>query len=246
MAMLDTTWLARDMESDAIDLSHAHDEGQLLYAISGMMQVNVGRETWILAPQRALWIPPHHAHAVTYRGRVALRTLYFRADDECGLPQHPQLIEVSPLLRELILALTQTGAERGGQVRIGLIHALILEEFKQRVQPDGNMRMPEHARLRRIADEIIANPADKRTIDDWVKIAGMSRRTLTRSFRDETGMSFNAWRQQVRLQEAIARLALGHPVTTIAYAVGYESPATFSAIFRRHFGVSPSRYRSGD
>jgi AraC-like DNA-binding protein len=246
MAMLDTTWLTRDMNSDDVDLSHAHDEGQLLYATSGIMRVTAGRENWILAPQRALWIPPRTAHAVTYRGRVALRTLYFRADAECGLPRHPQLIEVAPLLRELILALTRPDAGRGGQVRIGLIHALILEEFKQRARPDGNMTTPQHARLRIMADAILANPADKRTIDDWAKIAGMSRRTLTRSFRDETGMSFTAWRQQVRLQEAIARLDLGQPITTIAYAVGYESPATFSAIFRRHFGTSPSQYRSDD
>jgi len=244
--MLDTTWLARDMNSDDVDLPHAHEEGQLLYAITGVMLVNAGNESWILAPQRALWIPPRLSHAVSYRGQVALRTLYFRADAECGLPARPQLIEVSPLLRELILALARTDAGRGGDVRIGLIHALILEEFKQRMRPNGHVKTPQHARLRRMADQILANPADKRTIDDWAKIAGMSRRTLTRSFRDETGMSFTTWRQQVRLQEAIARLDLGQPITTIAYAVGYESPATFSAIFRRHFGTSPSQYRNGD
>ena len=41
--------------------------------------------------------------------------------------------------------------------------------------------------------------------------AGMSRRTFTRLFRAQTGASFAAWRQQVCLQAAIARLTQGNP-----------------------------------
>lgn len=70
----------------------------------------------------------------------------------------------------------------------------------------------------------------------------MSRRSFTRCFRDETGMSLAAWRQHVRLLEALARLGCGQPITTIALDVGYESPSAFTAAFQRAFGVPPSRY----
>ena len=72
---------------------------------------------------------------------------------------------------------------------------------------------------------------------------GMSSRSFTRRFREETGTSFTIWRQLVRLQESLIRLDMGQSVTAVAYEVGYQSPATFSTIFRQHFGVPPSRYR---
>ena len=70
----------------------------------------------------------------------------------------------------------------------------------------------------------------------------MGRRTFTRTFRKETGMSFATWRQTVRLMEALSRLATGDPVTTVALDVGYSSPSAFTAMFRRAFGVPPTHY----
>jgi len=79
-------------------------------------------------------------------------------------------------------------------------------------------------------------------LDEWADIAGMGRRTFTRCFRKETGMSFATWRQNVRLIEALSRLALGETVTRVALDVGYNSPSAFAAMFRRAFGVPPSHY----
>jgi len=70
----------------------------------------------------------------------------------------------------------------------------------------------------------------------------MGRRTFTRTFRRETGISFATWRQNVRLMEALSRLAIGQPVTTVAYDVGYNSPSAFTAMFRRAFGSAPTQY----
>ena len=63
--------------------------------------------------------------------------------------------------------------------------------------------------------------------------AGMSRRTFTRLFRAQTGASFAAWRQQVCLQAAIARLTQGQSVTRVALDLGYASPSAFASAFRR-------------
>ena len=74
------------------------------------------------------------------------------------------------------------------------------------------------------------------------EVAGASARTLARLFESETGMGFSAWRQQARLQAALARLSAGEAVTSVAYAVGYESPSAFIAMFRRALGASPQKY----
>jgi AraC-like DNA-binding protein len=70
----------------------------------------------------------------------------------------------------------------------------------------------------------------------------MGRRTLTRRFRQETGVSLVAWRQHVRLLESLSRLSMGQPVTNVALDVGYESLSAFTTVFQKTFGVPPSRY----
>jgi AraC-like DNA-binding protein len=102
--------------------------------------------------------------------------------------------------------------------------------------------MPRDRRLLRVCHALIDDPADQRDIDDWASVAGMGRRTFTRLFKDQTGAGFAVWRQQVRLMAALQRLALGQPITTVAFDVGYESASAFTAMFHRAFGAPPSAY----
>jgi AraC-like DNA-binding protein len=50
------------------------------------------------------------------------------------------------------------------------------------------------------------------------------------------------WRHQVRLAEALLRLARAQDVGTVARAVGYDSTSAFSAMFRQTFGKTPHNY----
>ncbi|WP_324740220.1 AraC family transcriptional regulator [Tsuneonella sp. CC-YZS046] len=102
--------------------------------------------------------------------------------------------------------------------------------------------MPDDPRLLRVCGSLLERPSDPRDIDEWARIAGMGRRTFTRAFRRETGIGFAMWRQQARLMEAMALLSSGTPIAQVAFEVGYDSPSSFSAMFRRAFGVSPSQY----
>ncbi|MEO8559755.1 MAG: helix-turn-helix transcriptional regulator, partial [Rhodospirillales bacterium] len=83
---------------------------------------------------------------------------------------------------------------------------------------------------------------DDRTLEQFADDANASARTLARLFRSETNMSFGAWRQQLRLLEAVRRMAGGAPITTVALDLGYDSPSAFAAMFRKTLGVPPSRY----
>jgi AraC-like DNA-binding protein len=85
-------------------------------------------------------------------------------------------------------------------------------------------------------------PSPHATIDEWAKTLAMSRRTFTRVFHRETGLSFSTWRQQACLFAALPRLAAGEPVTTVALDLGYESAAAFTTMFKRMLGTSPRSY----
>ncbi len=57
-------------------------------------------------------------------------------------------------------------------------------------------------------------------------------------------MTFGQWRQQVRILEALKRLALNEPVTTVALELGYDSPSAFISMFKKALGKTPGKYFS--
>ncbi|WP_211371598.1 helix-turn-helix domain-containing protein [Altericroceibacterium indicum] len=102
--------------------------------------------------------------------------------------------------------------------------------------------MPVDPRLRKIVDTMMANPADRGTLDSWAKQAGMSDRTLGRLITQETGMSFGRWRQQLSVVLAVKWLAGGVSIQQAAADLGYESVPSFVTMFRKALGMSPGRY----
>lgn len=158
------------------------------------------------------------------------------------LPGNPRLVEMTPLLRELILEAGRMQKLPGPSAEAAWIHQLLSSRISAAPERASRVRAPVDSRLARICEAIISDPSDNRPIDYWAAKMAMSRRTLTRRFREEIGMSFSMWRQQVRLQEALVRLEMGQPITTIALDVGYECPTSFSTVFRQTFGAPPSRY----
>ena len=99
-------------------------------------------------------------------------------------------------------------------------------------------------RLSLIARALTDDPADDRDLAAWGRLVGASSRTLARAFVAETGMTFGAWRTQVRLLASLPLLAAGMPVATVARRVGYATPSAFVAAFRRVTDTTPGAYFS--
>lgn len=70
---------------------------------------------------------------------------------------------------------------------------------------------------------MIDDPALALGLDAWADQAGVSRRTLTRGFRRETGLSFGQWRARARIVRALALAADGRAARHVAASVGYRS-----------------------
>jgi AraC-like DNA-binding protein len=224
-----------------VDPVHAHDRIQVLYACSGVMSVVTPTTSFVVPPQRAVWLPAKMLHEVSCRGPVSLRTLYI---DPALYAEAPEcrVIEVSDFLRALILKVVSFGHDYDRDGHAGRIVAVLLDEIATMPIAPYGATMPSDERLLRVCKAILADPADNRDVDQLACIAGMARRTFTRAFKRETGMGLAVWRQQVRLMQALSLMAAGRPVTTIAFDVGYDSPSAFTAMFRRAYGVPPSMY----
>ena len=233
--------LADEYEPGFVDPRHSHDRAQLLYAISGVMSVVTDSDSYIIPSRRAVWLPAGIQHEVSCRGRVSLRTLYIAPGVASHLPAQCRVIEVADLLRALILEATRFDREYDEHGRERKIVTFLLDEIQAKPARGHKTQMPRDERLRRVCRAILSDPARDDDLDYLAKLAGMGRRTLTRHFRQETGMSLIAWRQHVRLLEALSRLSVGQQVTTVAFDVGYESLSAFTAVFHKAFGVPPSR-----
>lgn len=224
-----------------IDPMHSHDYIQILYASAGVMSVKTRELSFVIPPQRALWLPAQVEHEVACRGSVSLRTLYL-AEDFKVLELGCRVFEVSDFLKALLLETADFAPNYDLSGREGQIIDLLVQEIKRMPNAPYHAAMPQDWRLLKVCDAIIADPSDQRDIDEWANVAGMGRRTFTRAFKRETGMGLAVWRQQVRLMEALSLLSTGLSITEAAFDVGYESSSGFSAMFRRTFGVAPSMY----
>lgn len=234
--------LADEYATGFTDPFHSHERAQLLYASSGIMSVEAASASFVVPPQRALWIPGGVVHQVSCRGGVSLRTLYFM-EHEHALSQECKILEVSDFLRALILEVVKFDPANSNKERENAIIKLLSNEVSDMPAAPYHIPMPSDPRLAAVCRELLQNPTDKRNLDEWAAFSGFGRRTFTRLFRAETGMGLATWRQQARLLEALSLLSSGQSVTTVAYAVGYDSPSAFTAMFHRSFGVPPSQYR---
>lgn len=245
----------RILASDFHIAPHWHGRAQFLFASSGVMRVGTPRRLWTVPPTRALWIPARIVHDIRMTSAVDMRTLYIDAGLIADMPQDCAVVEVTPLMRELVvratanapsmrdLAATLAAADAAINDEYALLTALIVAELR-RLPPCGfDLPLPESTDLIGLCTRAMADlsaPLDAQTEADRL---GMSTRTLYRRFLKETGLSFSRWLQQARLLEAVRRLAIGMPVTTVALDLGYQSPSAFTAMFHRTLGSSPRSWR---
>jgi AraC-like DNA-binding protein/quercetin dioxygenase-like cupin family protein len=223
---------------------HSHVRAQLLYATEGVMRVSTEHGVWILPPRRALLIPVGIVHEVHILSELSMRTVYIDAQVAAPYGGDCKVLEVSRLLRELILALLAEPIEYALAGRGDWLAHLILSELMAADTVPLAIPWPRDRRLVAVCSAIMDAPGSRRSIEDWAQDAGASARTLIRLFPKETGLHYRQWLQQVHLAEAFCRLDRGEGVAAIAYALGYASPSAFSAMFRRILGRTPQHYLS--
>jgi AraC-like DNA-binding protein len=173
---------------------------------------------------------------------LSIRNLLIEPDLGPSMPGGCCLINVSPLLRELILRIVEEPLRYRSEGHRKRVAALLFDEIEFCPAMPVVLPMPRDSRLRRICDALKADPSDQRTLDDWAGTACASSRTLTRLFIKETGLSFAHWRRQLRLRSAMVLLGANRSVTSAALEVGYDSPSAFIEAFRRSVGQTPGQY----
>ena len=221
---------------------HHHPRDQFVYAVTGVMRVRTQAQAWIIPPDRAVYLPAYAEHSISMRGLVTMSTLYIERNLNENLPVTPTVLEVSHLLRELILSLIDEPMLYNEQGRGGAAVFLIISEIARARRLPLVIPMPRDPRLLRVCNALLADPASRLTLDRWAAMSGASVRTLARLFEKEVGLSFIAWRQRVRFHNALEAITAGKSISTVALRSGYRSPSAFAAAFRGVMGQAPSSF----
>ncbi|MFJ2922042.1 AraC family transcriptional regulator [Streptomyces sp. NPDC087307] len=219
---------------------HAHRRAQFLYGATGVMVVDTAEGTWTVPPERAVLIPPTTRHRVRMLG-VSTRSLYIEPRAVPWWPATCTVVDVPPLLRELLLAAVEFEVDYSLSGREGSIAALLLYEIAERAPLPFHVGIPASADLAELCRAYLAAPDADATNTVWAARTAMSERAFTRRFRAETGDSPAVWRGRARLLAAVPLLRT-ESVSEVSGRIGYASPAAFTAAFTRAFGLPPSRF----
>lgn len=232
----------RDLNKGDTLAFHQHRRAQLVYASDGVMTVTTRSAAYLVPPLRAVWMPGGVEHQIDAHSPVNMRTLYIEPAAASVLPGEVCVLNITPLLRQLIITAVANGNGFTRDSPAARIMPVILDQIQAQPIAALALPIPVDQRLRRLTRALIDNPADRRSLGEWSNVVGASKRTLIRLFPEQTGMTFRAWRQQRRLLRALELLGAGINVTSIALEVGYDNSSAFISMFRRCLGTTPSQY----
>lgn len=221
---------------------HSHPHGELFLLRSGYLKSDGPDGCWLIRAGLLCWIPPFAPHGGQSNGVRGIRI--HLASQLCGsLPQKSRVFAMSsaPLMLSIMERLA---ADTTPRPTLPPAEGRLLDVLRDEIERGGSgspllLPMPQNERLRKIAERWLQHPDDSADLDELADDAHMSRRNFTRSFKLETGLAVGEWRQVARLMQAIDMFASGKSVTEIAYALGYDSLSSFSALCLKHTGMSP-------
>ncbi|MGF6243560.1 AraC-like DNA-binding protein [Paraburkholderia sp. GAS38] len=223
---------------------HSHTWAQVLYAMAGVMWVEVGREALVVPPQRAVWLPAGTVHSIHMMSEVEMRNIYLHKRNVQHLSKQSDVFEINGLLRELITTIAEyehTHARDSAYLEVA--YKLAMLELMH--APRSSLRIPlpdaSDRRLDALCRAVIGNPSIAVSFEQHAASVGASVRTLARLFTRELGIGFSEWRRQVQLAVAVSGLAEGRSVSSIARDLGYL-PSSFSDMFRRELGAPPTEF----
>lgn len=165
----------------------------------------------------------------------------------------PAGVHAAATLEELVGRISAAGAESRKALRASLISALMgldAPETPARLPSaidtpsDSATRPLPKWRLRRVMDHVQSHLSERITLGDLAASAGLSRMYFAAQFRAATGLRPHEYVLRRRIERAQALLVeSGDSLVEIALAVGFQTQAHFTTVFKRFTGETPRQWR---
>lgn len=212
---------------------------QIVLARAGLFTALTDSRAWTVPTHRALCVPDGARLRIETSRRVGIRCLYTRAELDL-LGDEVRIVSLDPLTSELVDHAIDAAPMNLDEPAHRAVITLLADQILRLPDAPLQLPLPTDSTARTVATAIMAQPATG--LDDHIRAAAASRRTLERRFTSETRMSLGQWRRRARILSAVALLADGGSVTAVALQVGYSSPSSFIAAFRAELDAAPRAF----
>jgi AraC-like DNA-binding protein len=99
--------------------------------------------------------------------------------------------------------------------------------------------------LKRVREYFDKNYAAPMTLKKAAGIAGLEEKYFSSMFRRHVGVGFKEWTNRLRIQKALDAIEReNQSLTVVALSVGFQSPATFQRLFKKHVHMRPRDFRN--
>jgi len=231
--------VARSVDQELLVKPHRHPHGELFLLHAGHMKASSETGHWLIPPLQICWIPPHALHGSDNHD-VEWTRIHLEPGLCTSLPSHPCVWTSTPLTRALFERFAQqAGTYETMSGRERRLLDVLIDELAVARGTAILLPLPRTSGLRAMAQRWQEEPGEMPGLDELAASSNMSRRTLTRIFKQETGMSVGKWRQVARLMAGIDLLSKGETVTHTAMSLGYDSVSSFVVLCQRLTGMSP-------
>lgn len=222
---------------------HQHETGQIYWVERGIVMVQSERGQWLLTPGSVGWFPPELRHCAWVPDKVEGHSLYLEREYGSVLPVYPCIWGTDRFLLQLLARVFSAPHPAAQPEYRHHLLTLMFDELLLAPTLTRQLILPTDRRAKLVAQALLMQPDKVIHQQQLAALYGLSVRTLSRLFRQQTGLSFSQWRQHARLFGALEWLLAGQPVSGVAERCGYQNVSAFIAAFKRLFMVTPGYFQ---
>jgi len=224
---------------------HRHPWGEFVYSFSGVMEIKLADEHFIVPPQFGIWLPPQAEHLALNRQEAWHSSLYIVQPLCERLPKTACALTVTPLIRALLDELRAAPPTLPQTPEDSRLLYVLLDKLNQTSRVGSYLPGSSDPLLSPILEALERNPADDRPLAEWARLVNATERTLLRRCQRDLGMSLAHWKQRLKVMHSLKMLRSGATIETIAFDLGYSSSSAFISMFRKLTGETPDECRRG-
>lgn len=236
-----------------------HAELEFDYVIQGAVEVKIKDESMRLGREDIILVNPGVKHrmkfqknAILCRVRYSAKVIAEIADSEnlffrCCTLDHEKggYRELREICRQLVYLCVQR-QHKTACMRISILYRLLdclIENYWAEEDFDG-VSYTDDMKMQKILGYVNGHFQDKVSLSELADQLYMAKSTLSRYFRQQTGIYFAEYLTQVRMRHAREELVHSDKnITRIAVDSGFSNPSVFTKSFREMYQCSPSEYR---
>lgn len=224
---------------------HEHTSGQLYWLSHGIIVIETAYAQWTVTPGTVGWFPPGLTHRAWVPGKVKGHSLYLASSPCFPFPADPGVYGADAFILALLERCRQHQASSSDDYQNNLL-TLLAYEIAHRPSLPLELTLPVDRRARNVASELLKNPECALDQNQLAEKWGLSTRTLSRLFNQQTGLSFSQWRQQSKVIASLQWILAGLPISEVASLSGYTDVSAFIEVFRLRFGKTPGQFRQAN